>query len=159
MTDREIESRAYRDNPLMHWPEEAGMLSTVLNILVTSTSRIMPLKVKNSFLRLIGIEIGEDTAIALGVQMDIFFPEKISIGKGTVIGYGTTVLTHETTTDRFSKGYVEIGDNVLIGAKTTVLPGVKIEDGATVSANSLVNRDVKEGEKVGGVPVRKIGEE
>lgn len=158
MSNREIESREYRDNPLMHWPEEAGIASTVKNILLTYISRFLPLKLKNHLLRLTGMEIGEDTAIALGVQMDIFFPEKISIGEGTVIGYGTTVLTHETTTQRFSKGSVKIGDNVLIGANTTVLPGVKIGDNATVSANSLVNRDVKDGEKVGGVPVRKIGE-
>lgn len=116
----------------------------------------MPLKLKNRLLRAIDVEIGEDVAIGLSAQLDIFYPEKISIGKGTVIGYGATILAHEATTERFSIGEVDIGKNVLIGANTTVLPGVKIGDGASVSANSLVNRDVEPGEKVQGVPVQEV---
>jgi acetyltransferase-like isoleucine patch superfamily enzyme len=80
----------------------------------------------------------------------------IEIGRNTTIGYGATILAHEATQKEFRTGKVEIGEDVLIGANTTVLPGVKIGDNATISANSLINRDVKEGEFVGGVPVEKI---
>ena len=51
---------------------------------------------------------------------------------------------------------VEIEDEVTIGANTTVLPGVRIGKGATVSACSLVNKDVAPGSFVGGIPIREI---
>ena len=156
MTTRDLDSEYFESNPLLNWPEKVSRLKTTINILVISLSKLMPLKLKNRLLRAIDVEIGEDVAIGLSAQLDIFYPEKISIGKGTVIGYGATILAHEATTERFSIGEVDIGKNVLIGANTTVLPGVKIGDGASVSANSLVNRDVEPGEKVQGVPVQEV---
>ena len=49
-----------------------------------------------------------------------------------------------------------IEDDVTIGANTTILPGVTIGRGATVSACSLVNKDVAPGVFVGGIPAREI---
>lgn len=156
MVGRELSSREYSSNPLLNWPKEAGRLRTTFNTVFLAICRYLPLSLKNAVMRKLGVEIGEDTAIGLGVQMDIFYPEKIFIGSSTTIGYGTTILTHETTQEEFRTGKIEIGDDVLIGANTTVLPGVKIGDGATVSAHSLVNRDVKEDETVGGIPAKPI---
>jgi acetyltransferase-like isoleucine patch superfamily enzyme len=51
---------------------------------------------------------------------------------------------------------VVIGRDVVIGANCTILPGVVIGDGATVSAHSLVNHDVAPGSVVGGVPARPL---
>jgi acetyltransferase-like isoleucine patch superfamily enzyme len=50
-----------------------------------------------------------------------------------------------------------IGNDVTIGTKVTVLPGVVIGDGAVVSAMSLVNKDVPPYTIVGGVPIRVLG--
>lgn len=58
--------------------------------------------------------------------------------------------------DEYRIGDVVIGENVLIGANTTILPGVKIGDGAIVSAATLVNRDIPAGAFVGGNPVKII---
>ncbi len=44
----------------------------------------------------------------------------------------------------------------MIGANTTILPGVKIGDGAIVSAGTLVHKDVPSGAFVGGNPMRVI---
>lgn len=41
-----------------------------------------------------------------------------------------------------SKGEVVIGNNVWIGAKTTILPGVHIGDGVIIGANSVVTKDI-----------------
>lgn len=51
---------------------------------------------------------------------------------------------------------VYIGDEVLIGANSTILPGVTIGDGAIVSAGTLVHKDVPAGSFVGGNPMRMI---
>jgi len=69
------------------------------------------------------------------------------------------VLAHEFMVDEWRKGPVVIGKNVSIGANCTILPGVVIGDGATVSAMSLVNRDVPPGAFVGGVPARELRRE
>jgi acetyltransferase-like isoleucine patch superfamily enzyme len=44
----------------------------------------------------------------------------------------------------------------MIGANATVLAGVTVGDGATISAHSLVNHDVSPASFVGGVPAREI---
>lgn len=84
------------------------------------------------------------------------FPELITIGRNTVIGFNTTILCHEYLVEEYRLGKVEIGDHVMIGANSTILPGVKIGDGAVVSAGTLVNRDVPAGCFAGGNPMRII---
>lgn len=49
-----------------------------------------------------------------------------------------------------------VGNDVWIGTRAIVLPGVKIADGATVGAGTVVSRDVSAYQIVGGVPARTI---
>lgn len=93
-------------------------------------------------------------SVGLGVMFDIFFPHLISIGDNTVIGYNATILAHEFLVSEYRTGRVDIGKNVMIGANATILAGVSIGDGATVSACSLVNKDVPPGTLAYGVPVK-----
>lgn len=51
---------------------------------------------------------------------------------------------------------VEIGNNVWLASRVTVLPGVTIGDDAVVGAGSVVTSDVAPKTVVGGVPARKI---
>lgn len=55
------------------------------------------------------------------------------------------------------KGSIQIGNDVWIGSRATILSGVNISHGAVVAAGSLVNRDVAPFEIVGGVPCRNLG--
>lgn len=102
----------------------------------------------------LGMQIGERTAFAFMVMLDILYPERITVGKETIIGYNTTILTHEYLIEEYRLGDVVIGDRVMIGANTTILPGVTIGDGAVVAAGSVVSRDVLPGQFVGGNPLR-----
>lgn len=58
--------------------------------------------------------------------------------------------------DITSKGTVIIGNNVWIGDKATILPGVTIGDGAVIAANAVVTKDVPSYCVVGGNPAKII---
>ncbi|QII26316.1 acyltransferase [Bacillus altitudinis] len=133
-------------------------LKVVKNFIFIQLARYTPfMGMKNwiyrTFLRM---KVGEETAFALMVMVDLMFPEKITVGRNSVIGYNTTILSHEYLIKEYRLGEVYIGDEVLIGANSTILPGVTIGDGAIVSAGTLVNKDVPAGSFVGGNPMRMI---
>lgn len=130
----------------------------VKNFLVIQIARYTPfLAMKNwlyrTFLRM---DVGKQTAFALMAMPDIMFPEKISVGTNSVIGYNTTILAHEYLISEYRIGNVVIGDEVMIGANTTILPGVTIGNHAIVSAGTLVHKDVPDGAFVGGNPMQLI---
>lgn len=130
----------------------------VKNFIVIQIARYTPfLSVKNwlyrTFLRM---KVGEKTSFALMVVPDIMFPEKITVGRNSIVGYNTTILAHEYLIKEYRIGQVIIGNEVMIGANTTILPGITIGDGAIVAAGSLVHKDVAPGSFVGGNPMRLI---
>ncbi|MGQ9004091.1 heptaprenylglyceryl phosphate O-acetyltransferase [Bacillus subtilis] len=154
-TDRNPVSGA---NSLWHVYQTVPFLKVVKNFIVIQIARYTPfIGMKNwlyrTFLRM---KVGKQTSFALMVMPDIMFPEKISVGTNTIIGYNTTILAHEYLIHEYRIGTVLIGDEVMIGANTTILPGVKIGDGAVVSAGTLVHKDVPAGAFVGGNPMRII---
>ncbi|EEM57184.1 Bacterial transferase [Bacillus thuringiensis serovar monterrey BGSC 4AJ1] len=102
------------------------------------------------------MKVGKKTSFALMVMPDIMFPEKITVGDNSIIGYNTTLLAHEYLIGEYRLGEIVIGNEVMIGANTTILPGVRIGDGAIVSAGTLVHKDVPSGAFVGGNPMRVI---
>jgi acetyltransferase-like isoleucine patch superfamily enzyme len=106
--------------------------------------------------RLLGMKVGRDAAFALMVMVDVFFPQLISVGDNSIIGYNTTILAHEYLVKEYRLGEVRIGSGVMIGANCTILPGVTIGDGAIVGAGSVVHKDVAAGAFVAGNPLRVI---
>jgi galactoside O-acetyltransferase len=53
-------------------------------------------------------------------------------------------------------GTVSIGRHSIVGAGSVILPNITVNDGATVGALSLVNKDLDEWGLYVGVPVKKI---
>ncbi|MGG3032575.1 heptaprenylglyceryl phosphate O-acetyltransferase [Bacillus stercoris] len=154
-TDRHPVSGA---NSLWHVYQTVPFVKVVKNFIVIQIARYTPfIGMKNwlyrTFLRM---KVGKQTSFALMVMPDIMFPENISVGTNTIIGYNTTILAHEYLIQEYRIGKVLIGDEVMIGANTTILPGVEIGDGAVVSAGTLVHKDVPDGAFVGGNPMRVI---
>ncbi|PKR86182.1 acyltransferase [Heyndrickxia camelliae] len=145
-------------NSLWHVYKTVPFWKVVKNFLVIQLARYTPiLGLKNWLYRVfLRMEIGNQTSFALMVMLDVMFPEKISVGKNTVIGYNTTILAHEYLIKEYRLGNVSIGNEVMIGANSTILPGVTIGDGAIVSAGTLVHKDVPAGSFVGGNPMKVI---
>lgn len=52
---------------------------------------------------------------------------------------------------------IEIGNDVWIGNRAIILPGVEIGNGAIIGAGAVVTKDVQDFEIVGGVPAQNIG--
>ena len=58
--------------------------------------------------------------------------------------------------ERFSKGNIEVDDDVWIGYGATIMSGAHIGQGAVVAAGAVVTKDVAPYAIVGGVPVKII---
>ncbi|MFD2614028.1 acyltransferase [Paenibacillus gansuensis] len=148
------------DGPNALWQiyHTVSRFKAVKNFICIQITRYTPsLRMKNWIYRnLLGMKVGEHTAFALMVMVDVFFPERIKVGSNTIIGYNTTILAHEYLTREYRLGDVVIGSNVMIGANCTLLPGVTIGDNAVVAAGSVVHRDVEAGAFVGGNPLRSL---
>lgn len=91
----------------------------------------------------------------------------IVIGNNVLTGKNVTITdnSHGTTSledmnippcsrKMFSRGEVIIEDNVWIGDKSTILPGIRIGKGAIVGANTIVTHDVPPYSVVVGSPAR-----
>lgn len=145
-----------RDLDPVKWYRLRNPVRTTSQIYLFELSKYVPNSVKTRIYRAAGVDLGDGVAIAPNAQVDPFFPDKISIGDDTVIGWGTKLLTHETYVDEWHVGPLEIGSDVVVGHSSSTRPGVAIGDGATVAAHSFVNRDVEPGEKVGGTPIETL---
>ena len=145
-------------NSLQYWTKMASPLKVVRNFVLIFLCRYLPSEnLKNVLLRWTGMKVGKRVSAGLMSMFDVFFPENITIGDNSIIGYGSVLLGHEFLIREWRTGTIVIGRDVVIAANVTVLPGVTIGDGAVVSAMSLVNKDVPAGAVVGGVPIRLLG--
>lgn len=76
----------------------------------------------------------------------------------------TFMLTPQTTSEDImamfeeskNKGDIVVGNDVWIGIDATIMPGVKIGDGAIIGAKSVVTKDVEPYTIVGGNPAKVI---
>jgi acetyltransferase-like isoleucine patch superfamily enzyme len=122
----------------------------------------------------------DDTLILRGVEM--MDPEKISIGKGTVVnrkvlldGRGGLEIGRDvgiaersvilTSAHSFDEGGVgdhvwrtRLEDKVFINLGAMVMGGVIVGEGAVVAAGSIVTKDVEPWTIVAGVPAKKIAD-
>ena len=144
-------------NSMRLWWRIRNPLRTTFNFKLIYIARFFPsTRVKNFLYRTCGAKIGKGATFGLGAMMDIFYPELISVGEETLIGYNTVILAHELLQGEYRTGRVEIGKRVMIGANCTVLPGIKIGDGASVSSMTLVNCDIPAGQMWGGIPAKRL---
>lgn len=93
------------------------------------------------------IELGENTYI--NFNCNFVDDGKIIIGNNVLFGPSVTIATVGHPLDPTMREYmytapVKIGDNVWIGAGTTICPGVTIGNGSVIGAGSVVVKDIPE---------------
>ena len=88
----------------------------------------------------------------------------LSIGNDVTVSSDVLFITHDGTGSlfvddrgrRFRYAPISVGSRSFIGARATILPGVKIGDDCVVAAGSVVSKSVPNGSVVAGNPARFI---
>lgn len=117
---------------------------------------LLPIPFRKGFYQLMGARIGGGIVPISGQLLD---PHLITIGENAHIGEDAMITPHAVTADnKIYIGEISIGAGAMIGAKSTLMPGVQVGDGAMVNAMSLVtmNTLINAGEVWGGIPARKL---
>lgn len=86
-----------------------------------------------------------------------------NVGAGTILNHGC-VIDHDCSVGRYShvaplaslSGGVVIGDRVLIGARSNILPGIHIGSDAVIGAGAVVTKDVVPNGVVVGIPAKPV---
>ncbi len=99
------------------------------------------------------VVIGKFCSIADGVK---FILGNHSTNTVSTFPFHALCFGGEPYADSKSKGNIEIGNDVWIGANALILSGVKIGHGAVIAAGAVVNKDVAPYAVVGGVPAKVI---
>ncbi|MBE5664293.1 acyltransferase [Staphylococcus sp. SS60] len=153
---RKFLSKTYHHvNPLWHVYRLVKFPKVLKNTIIIEIAKFIPSMSLKRYVynRFFNMNIGKQTSIAYKVMMDIFYPELITIGSNSVIGYNVTILTHEALVEEFRYGPVFIGTNTLIGANSTILPGVKIGNHVKIAAGTVVSKDVPDNVMAYGNPM------
>lgn len=108
----------------------------------------------------LGMKIGDNCSIQPGVIFDYSHCWLIRIGNNVTIAPQAYLLAHDASTKKLNNytkiGSITIGDNVFIGARALIMPGVTIGKNSIVAAGSVVTKSVPEGSVVAGNPARVI---
>lgn len=107
--------------------------------------------------------IGSNSGI--GVNAEIYGP--VEIGNYVLMGPEVVIFTTNHKHDEIKvpiarQGFedprkVVLGDDVWIGQRAMIMPGVTVGTGAIIGAGAVVTKDVPEYALVGGVPAKVIG--
>ena len=135
------------------------MISSVIKALIHNFGNLLRC-IHASYLKMIGVQIGEHTMISLRAKLDTR-RGKIIIGKNCHITYGCIILSHDGSVKQrvpgdSGLGKVIIGDNVFIGVNSVILPNVKIGNNSVIGAGSVVTKDIPANVVAAGNPARVI---
>jgi acetyltransferase-like isoleucine patch superfamily enzyme len=98
------------------------------------------------------MDIGVGCRISRSVKLDKTFPKGIHIGDSTTIDFGACILTHDQCRSLVADAWV--GKECHIGARSIIMPGVRIANNCVIAPASVVMRDVPANCFVAGCPAR-----
>jgi acetyltransferase-like isoleucine patch superfamily enzyme len=105
------------------------------------------------------VQVGVDTWIGPNTLLD--GSGGLTIGSNCSISAGVQVYSHDSVDWAISGGSASykytntrIGDNTYIGPNSIISKGVTIGSGCIIGAQSFVNSDVADGQRVAGTPAK-----
>lgn len=112
------------------------------------------------------VSIDDYSGIGIDCEMNAMKNGEIKIGKYVMMGPECVIYTRNHAHSRTDipmqlQGYEEpkpvtIGDDVWLGKRVIILPGVTIGEGSVIAAGAVVTKDVPPYSIVGGVPAKVI---
>lgn len=125
---------------------------------------------KDSYLRSIGVKIGNDCDIITKVSHfgSATEPWLVEIGNKVTLADGVWLITHDGSSRLFRNkfqemsifgnyfGPIKIMDNSFIGTNSIILPGVTIGPNSIVGAGSVVTKSIPSNTVAAGNPARVI---
>lgn len=104
-----------------------------------------------------GMKIGQNCRISYKAKLDKSInPKGIYIGDNVWVLANSTILAHD-----YSRNLVcdtVIGNNVIIGINSLILPGVSLKDNTVVAAGSVVTKSFQSNVIIAGNPAKIIKE-
>jgi sugar O-acyltransferase (sialic acid O-acetyltransferase NeuD family) len=101
--------------------------------------------------------LGKGLIVCSGVRMtvDIAIRDFVIINLNTTIGHDVVIGAFSSIMPGVNiSGNVKLGNNVFIGSGATILQGITIGNNATIGAGAVVTKNVADGVTVKGVPAR-----
>lgn len=110
----------------------------------------------------LGIRIGNNSGIGINCVIQRY----VSIGNDVIMGRDVIIMTGEHNTANIAVPInqqgnkiikpVTINDDVYIGSRVIILPGVTIGHGSIIGAGAVVTKDIEPYSIVGGIPAKLI---
>jgi hypothetical protein len=119
-------------------------------------SLFIPVPLMRLIYKALGARLGANTYSA-GTILD---PPLTTVGDNTIIGHDSVLFAHAVEGASLALAPIAIGNNVTVGAKAVIQPGVVIEDDAIIAVSAVVSKGsrVGRGELWGGIPARRLRE-
>lgn len=141
------------------------MVSVLRGLLASLRDRRAAARDPEGFARAIGVELRGRVRF-YGVSRGMFGSEPwlVSLGDNVHVTAGVQFVTHDGGTlilrreqpDLEWTAPITVGDNVYLGIRAIILPGVRIGDRCVIGAGAVVTRDVPENSVAVGVPARVV---
>jgi len=117
-------------------------------------SHVVPVPLMRLIYVGLGARFGANSYSA-GTLLD---PPLTSMGDNCIVGHDAVLFCHVVEGEQLSLHRIRLGNNVTIGAKAVIMPGVTIGDNAIVAVSAVVSKGTQIGadERWGGIPARRI---